>query len=127
MLLQAVAIEQDDDFAYIASPLCEYNLEELIEKKPCQMMLTDNQRIEICTSLLNAVCDLHNLDILHRDIKPRNVLIGKNCMFSFEIVFVLLINLSHWELYGQFSQCGLITIVLYCLLFKKLCLYSVLC
>ena len=77
-ILQAVAIEQDDDFAYIASPLCEYNLEELIEKEPCPMMLTDNKRIEMCTSLLKAVCELHKLDILHRDIKPRNVLIDNS-------------------------------------------------
>ncbi|KAJ8018644.1 Serine/threonine-protein kinase/endoribonuclease ire-1 [Holothuria leucospilota] len=36
-VLQPVCCFSDDDFTYIVTPLCEYNLEELIEDKSCPL------------------------------------------------------------------------------------------
>ena len=78
-------MEQDDDITYLASRLCEFNLEE-IEQQLCTTVVTIENRVRMCMSLLNGIGELHQLNILHRDIKPRNVLIRKNFFVSFDLV-----------------------------------------
>lgn len=78
-VLQSTAIVEDEYFLYLVSPLCEYNLYELVENKdfPQREHLTDNRRMEMCQQLLHGLQELHALDILHRDLSPRNVLFGR--------------------------------------------------
>lgn len=83
-LLQPIAVLEDKYFAYFVSPLCEYNLINLIENKdlPERQSLTDHQRQGICQELLLGFQELHSHGILYRDLKPENILFGKrNCVW----------------------------------------------
>lgn len=75
-VLKTIAVKEDEEFTYIATPLCELNLEERIEST-YHTALSAKERKEMCVQLMSALQDLHQLDILHRDLKPSNVLIGK--------------------------------------------------
>ena len=77
-VITTVAIETDNDFTYLATPLCEYNLQELIASDNRPIHINDKYRIQMCRDLLNGLSELHEIGILHRDIKPNNVLYGKN-------------------------------------------------
>lgn len=78
-VLQPVCCFSDDDFTYITTPLCEYNLEELIEDKSCPLRqaLEEKERMLMCSQFLEGLKELHDNSILHRDLKPSNVLLGK--------------------------------------------------
>lgn len=78
-LLRQIVSEEDDDFVYLALPLCEYNLEEVIENddNPFRTKLTAKSRASMCDQLMRGVAELHQANVLHRDLKPRNVLLGK--------------------------------------------------
>lgn len=68
-------MEEDDDFKYLASPLCECNLEELIENS--YPLGNKPSKKQMCYQLVLGVLQLHKMNIIHRDLKPRNVLLGK--------------------------------------------------
>ncbi len=71
-LLQPIAVLEDSYFAYFVTPLCEYNLMELIENKgfPERKVLTEHRRLEMCQELLQGLQELHSHGLLHRDLKP---------------------------------------------------------
>ncbi|XP_026076500.1 serine/threonine-protein kinase Nek2-like [Carassius auratus] len=79
-LLKPIAVLEDTYFAYFISPLCEYNLMELIENKdfPEREGLTEHRRLEICQELLQGLQELHSCGILHRGLKPENILFDIN-------------------------------------------------
>ncbi|XP_039550188.1 probable serine/threonine-protein kinase nek2 [Pimephales promelas] len=79
-LLQHISVLEDTYFAYFVSPLCEYNLMELIENKdfPERKGLKENRRLEICQELLQGLQELHSYGILHRNLKPKNILFDIN-------------------------------------------------
>lgn len=78
-VLQPLCCLHDDDFTYIVTPLCEYNLEEVIGDKSCPIrsLIQDDKRMVMCNQLLKGLKELHDTNILHRDLKPKNVLLGK--------------------------------------------------
>jgi len=82
-LLQHILVLEDTYFAYFVSPLCEYNLMELIENKdfPERKSLIENRRLEICQELLQGLQELHSYGILHRNLKPKNILFGKSSLW----------------------------------------------
>lgn len=75
-VLKILCIEEDRFFYYVVTPLCEQDLSCLIEGSEGANRLSQTQQINLCLDILNGLKSLHNLGILHRDLKPRNVLIG---------------------------------------------------
>ncbi|KAL0187737.1 hypothetical protein M9458_014836, partial [Cirrhinus mrigala] len=80
-IVRYVDFAEDDNFGYLVLQLCEYTLEEYIQDH-----LPDDsaERTLVLKKLVKEVlCSLQVLHdqktkVLHRDIKPQNVLIGKS-------------------------------------------------
>ncbi|XP_070568060.1 uncharacterized protein [Ptychodera flava] len=91
-ILPQICVEKDEDFTYLASQLCEYNLKEVVEQPTCSFQLTSDYCMELCCDFLQGIHNLHGLGIIHRDIKPENLLIdvmGKLHVADFGVSKVL--------------------------------------
>ncbi|KAJ8019195.1 Serine/threonine-protein kinase/endoribonuclease IRE2 [Holothuria leucospilota] len=77
-VLKILHVEEDEDFTYIVTELCEYDLKAVIEdnNNPIGASLSPEKRVKLCLDILRGLRDLHSIDIIHRDLKPSNILVG---------------------------------------------------
>lgn len=95
------ATESDSSFKYIAIELAEFSLADYVEKKASELIdsvgdkstinsdtgsnLTLNS-LYILESSCNGLLHLHNHNVIHRDIKPQNILICKTASGSYKVL-----------------------------------------
>lgn len=73
-VIRYYATEEDQDFVYLALSFADRSINDLVESEEYQNYSFDD-KLKILHQLVIGVEHLHNLKIVHRDIKPQNVLI----------------------------------------------------
>ena len=71
-VIKYFSTEEDDKCIYIALQLCDADLKQFIEGK---YENPNVNKYDILKDALEGICHLHALNIIHRDVKPSNVLI----------------------------------------------------
>lgn len=73
-LVRYLATEEDAQFIYIALELAEFTLGDLVETSRTDEIGLSKE--ELCRQSALGLHHLHKLNIVHRDIKPQNILIS---------------------------------------------------
>ncbi|KAF6202382.1 hypothetical protein GE061_004781 [Apolygus lucorum] len=74
-VIRYFSTEEDSQFRYIALELCDATLQDFVEKGICQ---EDVSAVDVLKQAISGLEHLHYLKIVHRDIKPHNILLSVN-------------------------------------------------
>eukprot|EP00794_Sanderia_malayensis_P009072 gene9072-10040_t len=74
-VIRYFCMEEDRQFRYIALELCDATLQEYVTD--ANFDRRDLKPVDVLYQALAGLAHLHSLNIVHRDIKPHNVLISK--------------------------------------------------
>ncbi|XP_065065505.1 serine/threonine-protein kinase/endoribonuclease IRE1-like [Rhopilema esculentum] len=74
-VIRYFCMEEDRQFRYIALELCDATLQEYVTDANFER--NGLQPVDLLYQALSGLAHLHSLNIVHRDIKPHNVLISK--------------------------------------------------
>lgn len=79
------AMEEDSEFIYLALELCAYTLEKCISEKHPPVPPPGYRKgppppytCRALRQLLQGLADLHRVGVVHRDVKPQNVLVTRS-------------------------------------------------
>ncbi|XP_055543489.1 serine/threonine-protein kinase/endoribonuclease IRE1 [Wyeomyia smithii] len=68
--------EQDRQFRYIAVELCAATLQDYVDAKFAETIQKQISALEVLSQATSGLMHLHSLNIVHRDIKPQNILLS---------------------------------------------------
>ncbi|KAF2078143.1 hypothetical protein CYY_000527 [Polysphondylium violaceum] len=71
--------EEDDMFVYLGLTLCERSLQDIVDKNELgQICSTDDKMVGLVKDIIHGLKFLHDNDIVHNDLNPRNILLKDN-------------------------------------------------
>jgi serine/threonine-protein kinase ULK/ATG1 len=70
---------ETNEYHYLVMEYCKYgDLHDYIKTKPSGT-LAEEEAMDILVQILNGFKGLHEILVIHRDIKLRNILVAENC------------------------------------------------
>ncbi|GAM20158.1 hypothetical protein SAMD00019534_033330 [Acytostelium subglobosum LB1] len=78
-LVRFFGMEEDDNFIYLATSLCEMSLQEMVEVHRTRFQSLNKQTM--INDIVNGVRFLHQHNIIHNDLNPRNILFKDKHLF----------------------------------------------
>ncbi|XP_033737119.1 serine/threonine-protein kinase/endoribonuclease IRE1-like [Pecten maximus] len=74
-VIRYFSMEADSQFRYIALELCVATVQDFVEDRSAYSQMLDP--LTLLFQAMSGIAHLHSLDIVHRDIKPHNVLLSQ--------------------------------------------------
>lgn len=79
-----VFADGDEDYTYIVMEYAHgINLEDFLQKKEC---LKPSDAAKLAFNIFKAIEEVHNSDVIHRDLKPGNIILSDDNNFEIRII-----------------------------------------